>query len=142
MSTGSLILYQWIITAYLNIVDSYEQYNNESLFWIITLDYAIPVPEAKKDTGKLSTVVTYNTRYINSNEISMELYFGIGEDICVNVIIGLPTFRKWKLVLDIYDGQVTSKYVGVYFDVCFQHAVSSFPEVVSTDKRDFSRNTH
>ena len=58
MHIGSLLLYQWIITTYRNIVDSYEQYDDEHLFQPITLDCAIPASKAEKDTRKLSIVVT------------------------------------------------------------------------------------
>ena len=108
----------------------------------ITLDCAIPTSEAKKDNGKLSAVVIYKTCYINRNGSRMLLSFGLWKVIRVNAIIGLPTFRKWKLVLDIDDGQVTSKSVGAYFDWCFQYAASGFPEGVSFDKRDFTRPTY
>jgi len=40
-------------------------------------------------------------------------------------------------VLDIDDGVVTSKALGVYFDFCFQHARSGFPNGINFDKRDF-----
>ena len=49
----------------------------------------------------------------------MTLSFGLGEPIKINTIVGLPTFKKWKLVLDVADAKVTSRLLDVYFDICF-----------------------
>ena len=48
-------------------------------------------------------------------------------------------------MLDINDGIVTSKALGVYFDLCSQHAISGFPKGIVFDKRYFirpARQTH
>ena len=36
----------------------------------------------------------------------MTLSFGLGDAISVNAIIGLPTFREWKIVLDVDDKKI------------------------------------
>ena len=54
----------------------------------------------------------------------MTLSFGLGLVIKVNAIVGLPTFCKWKLILDLDANQVISKLLCIYFDLCFQHAVT------------------
>ena len=69
----------------------------------------------------------------------MTISFGLGEAIKVNAILGLPTFRDLKLVLDVDDSRVTSKVLGIYFDLCFQHAATGFPEGVTFSKKDFVR---
>ena len=52
----------------------------------------------------------------------VELSFGLGKAIKVNAIIGLPTFKQWKLILDLDANRATSKILGVYFDLCLEHA--------------------
>ena len=69
----------------------------------------------------------------------MTISFGLGEAITVNTILGLPTFCDLKLVLDIDDSCVTSKVLGIYFDLCFQHAATGFPTGVTFSKKDFVR---
>ena len=73
--------------------NSYDQYDDDNPFQPIILYYDIPKSEAEKDSGKLSDVVIYNTWYNNKDEKMMTLSFDHGEDINVNTIIELPTFR-------------------------------------------------
>ena len=65
------------------------------------------------------------------------LAFGLGEDISVIAIIGLPTFKLWKIVLDVDDNKATSKTLGRYFDLSYQHAASGLPPGVAFEKTDF-----
>ena len=67
----------------------------------------------------------------------MKTFLGLGEAIKVNAILGLPTFRYLKLVLDVDASRVTSKMLGIYFDLCFQHAATEFPKGVTLSKEDF-----
>ena len=139
MNTGNLRLHQWIITEYPHIVEKYEQYDDAQPFWPITLDCALPASEAEKTTSKLTAVVTYKTRYVDKQGKNLTLSFGLGESIQVNAIIGLPTIKEWKLVLDI-DGKVAaSKEIGIDFDLCFQHAATGFPEGIIFDPATFVR---
>ena len=64
---------------------------------------------------------------------------GLGESVTVNAILGLPTIREWKLVLDVDDGKAMSKVLGIYFDLDFQHATQGFPQGVSFNKNQFVR---
>ena len=135
MNNGSLLLHMWIITIYPYIVESYKQFDDEVPFQLIMLDCAIPATEAERDTGKLSVIVTYKTQYKKTDGTMMRISFGIGEAIKVNTIPGLPTFRTLKLVLYIDASRVTSKFLGIFFDLCFQHAATGFPEGVSFSKK-------
>ena len=83
-------------------------------------------------------VVTYKTLYHDKGENMMTLYFGLGEAISVNAIIGLPTFREWTTILDVDDSKAASKTLNQYFDLSFQYAVSGLPPNVPFNKEYFS----
>ena len=117
MNTGSLILYQWIFPTYPAIVSCYEQFNDASPFQPIVLDCAVPSVDASVISNQLTAVVTYKTRYVDTAGAPVELSFGLGQAIKVNAIIGLPTFKTWKLILDLEANRATSKILGVYFDL-------------------------
>ena len=139
MNTDSLHLHQWVITQHPHLVESYEQFDDANPFRPITLDCAVPQSEAEKTTGKLTAVVTYKTRYMDEQGKRLTLSFGLGAAIRVNAIIGLPTLRKWKIVLDI-DGKIaSSKLINCYFDLKFQHAATGFPEGITFDPSSFVR---
>ena len=95
------------------------------------MDFALPSSQAEKDADKFSAVVTYKTRYHNAAGKVVTLSFGIGKAITVNANIGLPTFREWSLVLDVSENRVTSKLLGIYFDIVYQHAAPGFPDGVT-----------
>ena len=93
MNTCNLLLHMWIITTYPAMLLSCEQYDDVSPFQPITLDYAISAYEAEKNTGKLSDIVTYKTRYNDKEGNMLILSFGLEESVTVNAILILPTFR-------------------------------------------------
>ena len=137
MNTGSLVLHQWIITNYPEIVQSYEQFDDNTPFAPISLACAVPSADSKKNENKLTAVVTYKTRYFTKEGKRVTLSFGLGLGIKVNAIVGLPTFREWRLILDLDSNQVTSKLLGLIFDLTFNHAATGFPEGVTFNTSQF-----
>ena len=69
----------------------------------------------------------------------VELSLGLGKAITVNAIIGIPTFKTWKLILDLEANRATSKTLGIYFDLCFEHAAKKLPKDVIFDSMNFVR---
>ena len=139
MNTANLLLHQWIITTYPDIVDSYEHFNDKQPFHPIELDCAVLNSDFKKNCNKLTAVVTYKTRYCDQSGKMITISFGLGESVSVNAIIGLPTLKELKMVLDVDSGIATSKLLRKEFNLSFQHAASGFPEGVVFDKADFVR---
>ena len=92
-----------------------------------------------KEASKLTAIVTYKTRYIDSNRKMITISFGLGDSISVNAIIGLPTFKAWELVLDLSADRVSSKPLDVDFALLYQHAATGLPPTVTFDASDFVR---
>ena len=67
---------------------------------------------------------------------------GLGEDIYINVIIGLPTFYKWKIMFDVDDDKADSKSLNQYFDLSFKHAASGLPPGVIFQKSFYLTYTY
>ena len=89
--------------------------------------------------NKLTSVVTYKTRYTHIYSKPITLSFGLGKAIKVNAIIGLPTFKQWKIILDLDTNRATSNHLGVYFDLCFQYAAQGLPPNVKFNVTNFIR---
>ena len=139
MNTGNSLLHMWIITTYPEIVANYECYDDEKPFQPITSDCAVPTSAAEKDASKLSAVVTYKTRYTDVKEDMVLLSFGLGEAIWVNAIIGLPTLRSWKMVMDIDKNQVNFKTLNRYFDLSYHHVATGLPSGITFSSDNFIR---
>ena len=123
--------------TYPEIVASYERYDDNTPFQPITLECAVPSSAAEKDTSKLSVVVTYKRRYTDVKGDMVLLSFGLGEAISVNAILGLPTLRSWKMVLDIEKNQANSKTLNQYFELSYQHADTGLPSGITFSHENF-----
>ena len=139
MNTGNLTLHQWIMTTYPEIVHSYEQFDDAKPFAPISLACAVPSSESDMTSNKLTSVVTYKTRYQNSEGENIYLSFGLGLGIKLNAIVGPPTFRECKLILDLDANRVISKSFGLYFDLCFENAATGLPAGITFDTTKFLR---
>ena len=84
-------------------------------------------------------MVTYITNYVKPDGSNMKLSFGLGESISVNAIIGLPTLKEWKMVMDMDSGIATSKLLRQEFPLTFKHAASGFPDGVTFVQDEFVR---
>ena len=89
--------------------------------------------------NQLIVVVTYKTRFTENDGKPITLSFGLGKAIKVNAIIGLLTFKQWDIILDLDTNRATSKYLGVYFDLCFQHVAQGLPPNVKFNAINFIR---
>ena len=67
------------------------------------------------------------------------LKFGLGTDIQVNSIVGLPTWRDLGLVLDMHDNRCISKCLSLWFPLLFDDAASGLPSNVTWDSSMFVR---
>ena len=139
MNTGSLNLHQWIITTYPTIVASNEQFDDASPFQPVGLDCDVPSADSSAVSNQLTAVVTYKTRYVDKTGAPKELSFDLDKAITVNNIIGFLTFKTWKLILDLEANRATSKTLGVYFNLCFEHAAKGLPKDVIFDSINFVR---
>ena len=78
MNTANPLLRMWIITTYPEIVHRYEHYVDVKPFQPILLDCAIPTSNATLNKNKLTTVVTYYTRYVDCDGNKLKISFGFG----------------------------------------------------------------
>lgn len=137
MTIGNKGLHQYIITNYPEIVHSYEEYNGSNPFSPIVLEGVTSNGDNSDfETGKLTAVVTYYTRYKHNDE-AVTISFGLGDSIAVNGIIGLPTLREWKMVLDIDEGIAYSKLLNLKWPMEFIDASQGLPDGVTFSEKDF-----
>ena len=137
MSTANALLRIWIMTQHLEIIISYERFDDANAFQLIILDCAVSTSDAEKAASQLSAVVTYKTRYTTKYGKMMTLSFSLGDSISVNAIISLPTFKEWQLVLDVSTGHVQSKVLNTVFYLSFQHSASNLPPHLEFTKEYF-----
>jgi hypothetical protein len=131
MNTGNLLLHEWIMTTYPEIVCSYEQFDDENPFEPLRLACAVSIEDVTATYGQLTSIVTYHTQYKNKNGDAIKLSFGLGAEVAVNAIIGLPTLRKWGASIDIGRDTFITHHDAI--------ADSGLPSTVKFDGKDFVR---
>lgn len=141
MNTGNLRIHQYLITHYPQCVESYEEYNDENPFTPIALEGVTTDSSTATDfqSGKLTALVRYRTRYQEANGKRQILSFGLGDSVAVNGLIGLPTLRAWKMVIDLEAGVAYSKSMCLKWKMEFNDAARGLPEDVHFEKSDFIR---
>ena len=139
MNTGNETVHKWIMTTYPEIVCSFEQFDDENPFEPLSLACAVSIEEITASYGRLTSVVTYHTQYNDKNGVNMKLAFGLGAEVAVNAIIGLPTLRKWKSSIDIGNNMFISALLGLSFPLFYEGADSGLPKNIDFKSEDFVR---
>ena len=81
--------------------------------------------------------MTYKTRYTLICGKPTLLKFGLGKDIKVNAIIGIPQMKTWELTIDLKDNKCVSPLFNLWFPIKFSDAASGLPSNISFTDADF-----
>ena len=129
MDVVNLKIYQWVITTHPKVVSRYIQCDDEKHFDPIKLNSAVEYYENMKDThGKLTPLGVYNTNYFHPNYTKrIQIDFGLGKEVSVNAIIGIPTLKQWKAII-IFEGNfITSPFLQTQFTLIYKPANTGIP---------------
>ena len=134
------VLHQWVITNHPHIVASYEEFNDANPFTPLKLDCAVPTLDGDDDlSGKLTAVVEYRTRYTLPNGSPATVKFGLGKDIRVNAILGLPQQAAWRMIIDLNENKCFCQSLGMVFPFEFHDAAKGLPSNIKFSHEDFMR---
>ncbi len=140
MNTGNLKVHQWIMTQYPSLVAEYVQYDDENPFEPLKLECAVKdIPTENDDSSKLTAIVRYWTRYTEPDGKRAIISFGLGKDIAVNSIIGMPTIRKWGMNLCFMTSTITANHIKVRFSTEYARSKHGLPPSVQFDSSEFVR---
>ena len=107
------------------------------------MDVAVPTDDADNNLdNQLTAVVTYKTRYTMADGTNATLSFGLGKDIQVNAIIGLPQIKTWKVLLDLDDNKCFAKAFNIWLPIEYDDAATGMPPNVQFTADDFKRPAH
>jgi len=122
MSTGNLLLHQWIMTKHPHTVAEYIQYDDDEPFEPIKLSCAVDdLKTIEAEHGKLTAIVRYWTKYTLNGRPAI-ISFGLGRDVAVNSIIGLPTLKQWQCDISLHRGVLIAHSLRLQFDLEFKRA--------------------
>ena len=125
MNIGNLLLHQWIITTYPACVAEYTQFDNDNNeFHPIQLQVSINNSDTPTQSGAgiLTTMVKYYPPYTSADSQSIILSFGLGDDLLVQSIIGLPTLQKWKYNIKLCGNFMICTFLKSIFSLFFERS--------------------
>ena len=140
MNTGNLLLHQYIITHFPDTVAEYIQYDDKEPFEPIRLECAVQdVAKVENEHGKLTAIVRYYTPYVSDENKPVLLSFGLGSGVAVRSIIGKPTLKAWKCIVDFGTNKLIAPGLQRRFDLEYEEARSGLPDGVTFQKQEFQR---
>ena len=140
MNTGNLLLHQYIITNHPEIVAEYIQYDDVEPFDPIQLQCAVTEStDTPAEQGKLTAIVRYYTPYQYTDGSPVLVSFGLGRDVAVRSIIGLPTLRQWKSSVDFLENKLLAPGIRRRFDLHYEKARQGLPSGAMFANTDFQR---
>ena len=137
MSTGNLLLHQWIMTKYLSIVAEYTQYDNITPFEPMRL--SLDLKGLDGCDNKLTAVVRYWTPYLDKDGNHQVISFGLGESIAVNSIMGLPLLMDWKASICFKSNCMSSVLLQHRFPLIYESTKVGVPTGETFTTEDFVR---
>ena len=133
MNTINILVHQWIITQHPHLVEICEKFDDRDVFEPIKLTCAVynDVLTSNEFTYvKINAIVTYCTRYIETNGKQALLLIGLGNSVSVNIFCRLPTFCSWEIFLDVTKNRAISGTFNVRFPILFQSIYSGLPKII------------
>ena len=143
MNTGNLLVHKWIMTSFPHIVAEYLEYNDTESFNPIQLLCAVEDEQRNNsrddNKGKLTAIVRYWTQYKNKDGSREVISFGLGEDIAANSLLGLPTLKRWKALIDLEDESLIARSIQTTFKMESKPSKPGLPANVTFYEKDFKR---
>jgi hypothetical protein len=108
LSSGYLPYHLWIMHEHPDFIASFETFDDDHPFEPIKLGGAISNPSDYDESkhGLLTAVIRYKTAYQDRDGHPINISFGLGTDMTVNTIFGLPSIRDLGMVPDFQAGRV------------------------------------
>ena len=142
MNTGNLRMHQYIMTEHPELVVNFSRYDDRNPFRPIELQCALAEEgndAGTKEANKLIALVTYRTPYTDKSNEPITLSFGLGENVSVRTIIGLPTLKAWQGVIDFVQNKFISHTIGKRFNLMFEETQQGLPAGIKFHPDDFKR---
>ena len=140
MNTGNLLAHQYLMSTYPETVLEYTQHNDTNPFQPIRLISALDDSlKPSVDTGHLTAIVRYRTPYTDINDKPVILSFGLGKDVSVRAIIGIPQLKEWGACINLVENILFCGNLFRKIPLDFEVAKSGLPDGVQFSPEEFKR---
>jgi hypothetical protein len=111
LSSGYLPYHLWVMRENPDLVASFKCFNNANPFEPpIKLGGAICHPDDYNESvhDQLTAIISYKTPYTNLNGNPIHISFGLGHDMTVNTILGMPIIKDLGMIPNFWSSSATS----------------------------------
>jgi hypothetical protein len=128
LSSGYLQYHLWVMRERPDLVASFEQFDDANPFEPIKLGGAIRQPDeyTESEHGKLTAIIRYHTPYADHEGNPIQIAFGLGHDMTVNTILGMPVIKDLGMIPNFRDGSITCADSPAHFKICYQETTCGF----------------
>ena len=86
--------------------------------------------------GKLTALVVYNTNYFHTNSTTRaQIEFGLGKEVAVNAIIGIPAIKQWKASIRFEGDFITSTVLQTQFLLIYKSSNTELHSSIALDHK-------
>jgi hypothetical protein len=112
-----------------DIVASFERFDDANPFEPIKLGGAIRHPDDYSESahGQLTAIIRYRTPYTGTDGNPIHISFGLGNDMTVNTILGMPIIKDLSMIPNFRAGSIVCKDTAATFEICYQETSCGFP---------------
>ena len=104
------------------------EFGDKNTFEPLALNCAVEdMKDVENNSGKLTVIVTYYTRYKSIDKIPLLLTFGLGKRFSVNAIVRKPTLKEWKGCINFARDVLTVKELRLLFDMEYTNDDAGLP---------------
>jgi hypothetical protein len=108
------------------MVSSFERFDDANPFEPIKLGGVIRHPDDYNETVHGQLTASYKTPYVDSDGNPIHISFGLGNDMTVNTILGMPIIKDLGMIPNFRAGSVTCKDAPATFDIRYHETCCSF----------------
>ena len=129
LSSGYLPYHLWIMRENPEIVASFERFDDSNPFEPIKLGGAIRHPDDYSESmhGQLTAIIRYKTPYLAHDGSPIHISFGLGNDMTVNTILGMPVIKDLGMVPNFRTRSVVCDDSPATFDIAYHETCCGFP---------------
>ena len=142
LNTGYLLFHLWLMSERPDLVAEFISFDDSNPFEPIKLGGAIRDPSDfdAADHGNLTAVIRYYTPYTDVSGSPITLSFGLGSDVTVNTIFGLPMLCALDSVISLNSNSLHSRSLNTEFPITRAAATFGLPSDCSFDPATSSRH--
>ena len=146
MNTGNLLVHQWIMTAHPELVVDFIMYNDSNPFQPVQLLCALKNEDSTENhtqaeidiANSLCAIVRYRTPFFYTDtDKACILSFGLGKNVTVNSILGLPQLKLWKADILFQKNLLIAHNIDQQFSLEFSETSSGLPPGVTFSESNF-----